>query len=172
MAFSAVFAAGFVDFALIAFHLSKTHILNDPFIPVLYSLAMLADGLAALLLGKMFDKSGLKTLVVATLLSAAATPLCFLGNYILVIPGLILWGIGMASQESVMRAVVTSLISSDRRATAHGMQNAIFGIAWFIGSVIMGMLYDISVVTLVIVSTGLQIISVFLLSFITSPENT
>ncbi len=171
MAFSAVFAAGFVDFALIAFHLSKTHVLNDPFIPVLYSIAMLSDGIAALLLGKLFDKIGLKTLVLATIFSAASAPLCFLGRPAWVVTGLILWGIGMASQESVMRAVVTTLISSERRATAHGLQNAVFGISWFIGSAGLGILYDISITSLVIVSSGLQVISVFLLAFISKTEN-
>lgn len=166
MAFSAVFAAGFVDFALVAFHLGKTHTVSESFIPVLYSIAMVSDGIAALLLGKMFDKIGLKSLVLASILSAASTPLCFLGNQYSVIAGLILWGIGMASQESVMRAVITTLVSKERRATAHGFQNAVFGISWFTGSAVLGVLYDSSILALVTVSSGLQVLSVIFLYFI------
>ena len=163
MAFSAVFAAGFADFALIAFHLGKTHVISEPLIPVFYSLAMVTDGIAALILGKMFDRLGIRALLLATLLSAGSAPLCFLGGTSGIVAGLILWGIGMASQESVMRAVITTLVSKERRATAHGLQNAVFGLSWFAGSALLGVLYDISILSLVIVSVSLQIISIFLL---------
>ncbi len=163
MAFSAVFAAGFADFALVAFHLGKTQTVSDSFIPVLYAVAMVSDGIAALVLGKLFDRIGLWALIIASLLSAASTPLCFFGNQTGIIFGLVLWGIGMASQESVMRAVITTLISKERRATGHGLQNAVFGISWFIGSAVLGILYDISLFSLVIFSSGLQALSVLFL---------
>ena len=166
MAFSAVFAAGFADFALIAFHLGKTHVVSEPLIPVFYSLAMVTDGIAALVLGKMFDRIGLKTLIIASLLSAGSAPLCFLGGTYGIIGGLVLWGIGMASQESVMRAVITTLVSKERRATAHGLQNAVFGLSWFAGSALLGVLYDISILSLAIVSAALQVISVILLLWV------
>jgi MFS family permease len=166
MVYSAVFAAGFADFALVAFHLGKTHVINDPVIPLLYSLAMITDGIAALILGKLFDRIGIKTLIISSLLSAASIPLCFLGNISWIVAGLILWGIGMASQESIMRAVVTTLVAKERRALGHGLQNAVFGISWFAGSVLLGVIYDISVPVMVVFSAGLQLVSIPVLSFI------
>jgi MFS family permease len=166
MVFSAIFAAGFADFALVAFHLGKTHIVNDPAIPLLYSLAMVTDGIAALILGKLFDRIGMKTLAISSLLSAASIPLCFLGNLPGIIAGLILWGIGMASQESIMRAVVTTLVQKERRAMGHGLQNAVFGISWFAGSALLGIIYDISIPAMVAVSAGLQLLSIPVLSII------
>jgi uncharacterized membrane protein len=41
-----------------------------------------------------------------------------------------------------MRATIAQLASRDRRATAFGIFNAVYGIAWFAGSVLLGILYD------------------------------
>jgi MFS-type transporter involved in bile tolerance (Atg22 family) len=75
----------------------------------------------------------------------------------------ILLGIGMAAQESVMRAVTASVTTLARRATAFGMLNALLGFAWFLGSVFLGAVYDHSVTAVADVSLILQLLSVPLL---------
>jgi hypothetical protein len=40
---------------------------------------------------------------------------------------MVLWGIGVGAQESVMRAVVARMTAADRRGTAYGILNAVFG---------------------------------------------
>lgn len=49
-----------------------------------------------------------------------------------------------------------ALAPKDRRATAYGSFNAGYGIAWFAGSGLKGILYDISVPSMVMVSFLLQ----------------
>jgi hypothetical protein len=52
-------------------------------------------------------------------------------------------------QETVLRAAVGVLVPLERRGTAFGVFNTAYGLAWFAGSAIMGVLYGVSVVYLV-----------------------
>jgi MFS family permease len=72
---------------------------------------------------------------------------------------MVLWGIGMGAQGSLFNALLAELIPPNKRSTAFGFFDAAFGIAWFIGSWLMGILYDRSIIAVVIVSAGLQFIS-------------
>ena len=69
---------------------------------------------------------------------------------------MVCWGIGPGAQESVMRATIAQLAPHERRATAFGIFNAVYGVAWFAGSVLLGVLYDLSIAGVVIASTALQ----------------
>ena len=55
-----------------------------------------------------------------------------------------------------MRATISQLAPHDRRATAFGIFNAVYGVAWFAGSDLLDILYDLSIGGVVIASTGLQ----------------
>ena len=138
----ACIAAGYADFALIAFHWGKVGAVELPLIPVLYAVAMAADAGAALVLGRWFDRIGARTMVLATVCSVAAPALVFLGGFWAAVLGMVCWGIGMGAQESVMRAAVAQMAPQDRRGTAYGLMNGIYGCAWFGGSVVLGLLYD------------------------------
>jgi MFS family permease len=70
-------AAGFADFALIAYHFDKAAIMPATWIPIAYAIAMAADGAAGLMLGSLFDRIGLRAMILATVISAAAAPLVF-----------------------------------------------------------------------------------------------
>ena len=59
--------------------------------------------------------------------------------------GMALWGVGMGAQESIMRAAIAEMVPMDKRSTAYGIFNAGFGLFWFLGSALMGILYDVSV---------------------------
>ena len=155
-------AAGYVDFPLIAYHFKKMNLMSDASIPVLYSVAMAAEGIAALLLGKIFDKWGMKTMIYITVISLFFSPMVFLGGFTWAIFGMIVWGIGMGAQESVLKAAVAELIPTYKRGTAFGVFNAGFGIFWFLGSVALGYLYDFSIPWLVIFSMGMQAIAVII----------
>jgi MFS-type transporter involved in bile tolerance (Atg22 family) len=73
------------------------------------------------------------------------------------------WGIGMGAQESIMRAAVARMISPDRRGSAYGLFNACYGLAWFLGSALLGVLYDFSVLGLIAFSVCAQLLAVPLL---------
>jgi predicted MFS family arabinose efflux permease len=68
-----------------------------------------------------------------------------------------LWGAGMGAQESVMRAAVARLVSRDRRGAGYGIFHAGYGLAWFAGSALMGLLYDVSRAGLVAFSMAAQL---------------
>jgi MFS family permease len=153
-------AAGYVDFAMIAYHFSKASIVASTWIPLLYAIAMAVDGLAALIMGRLFDIKGLSMLAVVTALASLFAPFIFVNNFYAILAGVILWGIGMGSQESIMRAVIPSLVAPQKRGSAYGVLNLVFGVFWAVGSAIMGFLYDISPLYLVIFSMVAQLASV------------
>ena len=68
--------------------------------------------------------------------------------------------LGMGAQESIMRAVVADLAPVGKRATAYGYYNTIFGSFWFMGSTALGVLYDVSIPTMITISIGLQLLFV------------
>jgi MFS family permease len=152
----AFIAAGYADFSLIAYHFDKAQIMPAAWIPILYAVAMAIDGLGALALGSLFDRIGIWTMALATIASAAAAPLVFLGNLPLAVIGMACWGVGTGAQDSVMRATISRLAPQQRRATAFGIMNAVYGVAWFAGSVLLGVLYDLSLVAVVLTSALLQ----------------
>lgn len=152
----ALIGAGFVDFALIGYHFGHTGLLRPPLIPIAFAVAMGADALAALGLGVLFDRFGMRIVLAGAIVGAIAPALVFLGGTTAAFIGMALWGVGMGAQESVMRAGVARMAPPDRRGTAFGLINGAFGVTWFLGSVALGFLYDYSVLAVVIVSIGLQ----------------
>jgi MFS family permease len=156
----AFIAAGYADYALIAFHFDKSGLVPAACIPLLYAIAMVSDAVAAAALGRAFDRVGLWTMVVATVASAASAPLVFLGDLRVAAVGMALWGIGMGAQESVMRAAVAAMAPKERRGTAFGTMNMIYGVAWFGGSALLGILYDqTSALWVALVSAAMQLAS-------------
>lgn len=159
----ALVAAAYADYPLIAYHFGKAGVMSPVWIPVLYAVAMGTEAVAALVLGRLFDRVGLRTVVGTTLLTACFAPLVFLGNAALAVLGMVVWGLGMAAQESIVKAAITGMVGPERRASAYGLFDTGFGICWFAGSIILGLLYDRSVGALVIFSVALQLLAVPLL---------
>jgi MFS family permease len=157
---SALVAAGYADYPLLAYHFSQASTISLAWIPALYALAMGVDALAALVFGRFFDRFGLSVMLVATVLSAAFAPLGFGSSTGLAVAGTVLWGIGMGAQESIMRAAVANMTSPARRATAYGVFNLAYGIAWFGGSALMGWLYAQSIGMLMLFSVTAQLLAV------------
>ena len=159
-------AAGYVDFPLIAYHFKAKTLMNDSIIPIFYAVAMATDAVAALIFGKMFDKIGIKTLLLAVLLSSCFAPMVFLGGFNWALAGMVLWGIGMGAQESILKAEIAEMITPERRGTAFGTFNAAYGLFWFIGSALMGYLYDFSIKGLIIFSIVTQLLAVLVIYYI------
>jgi MFS family permease len=159
----ALVGAGFADFPLIAFHFERTATVPTLWIPTLYAVAMGVDALAAVVFGRLYDRLGLRVLLAAVALSAVAAPLVFAGGMIGALFGMALWGVGMGAQESIMRAAVAGMVAAKRRGTAYGLFNAAFGGAWFLGSALLGVLYDRSLLGLVAFSALAQLLALPLL---------
>lgn len=156
-------AAAYADFPLIAFHLSKQSTFATSSIPLLYSLGMGSAAVAALAFGKLLDRAGFWTAILGALLGLPFAPLVFLGSSGFVIVGMVAWGLGLGLQESALRAVLGLMVSPHRRASAYGVFDTVFGVFWFAGSAIMGLLYDHSINDLVLFSVVSQAVAAILL---------
>ncbi|MDP1917087.1 MAG: MFS transporter [Myxococcales bacterium] len=149
---------GFADWALVAFHATRTGQLDIGTLPLLYAGVMGVDAIAALAFGTLFDRFGLSVLAVSAFISALFAPLVFLvpSGWALVI-GAGCWGISMGAQDSVFKAAIAQLVPKDQRGRAYGVFFALFGFAWWVGSTAMGWLYDRSLMALVVFSVVTQL---------------
>jgi predicted MFS family arabinose efflux permease len=157
LAAGALIAAGLADFSLIGFHFQKANTIAPNTVPIFYAVAMATSALSGLFFGRLFDKFGRSIALLAFFLSAGFAPFVFFGNAMFALVGMILWGIGMGAEGSVLRAMVTGVIPSAKRGTAFGFFDASFGIAWFIGSAAMGLLYEKSILAVAIFSVVVQL---------------
>jgi MFS family permease len=152
--------AGYADFPLIAYHFGKVAVAPPNWIPIFYAVAMGVDAVAALILGRLFDRLGMPVIMAVSILSALFAPLVFLGGFNLALLGMVLWGIGMGAQESIIKAALAEMVPRDRRATGYGIFNTGFGLFWFLGSALMGILYDFSLWSLIFFSVVIQLCSI------------
>lgn len=157
-------AAGFADYPLIAYHFSRAQTVPGEWIAIYYSIAMAVSGVGSLIFGRLFDRFGFTVLIVLTLVSAAFAPLVFFGGFWAALVGAAIWGLGMGVHESIIPAAVAPMVPVQRRASAFGLFTAGYGIFWFIGSAIIGLLYDVSVPAVVgfCVAAELAAIPVFI----------
>ncbi len=168
-----LFAFGFIDYSLIIMHVSNTFasvssdlaetssLVTTGSLPLLYAAAMLVDAVSALVFGLLYDKMGVKVLAISTLISAPFPFLIFGSKSIpSLLLGIILWGIGMGAQESILKAAVSSMVPKSSRATGYGIFEFSFGVFWFLGSWLLGVLYDISIPAMIAVSTLAQLLAI------------
>ena len=141
---AALAAAGFADFPLIAYHFQHAGTVTPALTPVFYAIAMAVSGAGSLILGRVFDRAGIGVLVPLTVVAALYAPLAFLGGFWAVLVGVSLWGLGMGVQESLIPAAVAPMVAPDRRAFAYGLFTGIYGTAWVLGSIVIGILVNVS----------------------------
>ena len=148
--------AGYATFGVLSFHLHARHVVPDWEIPVIYAAAMGTDALAALGSGWVYDRHGLRGLIVLPALAAAVPFLSFTTTPALVWAGALIWGIALGVHGSTMRAAVADLVPADGRGTGYGVFTAIYGVAWLAGGAITGALYDHTITGVHIFVLGTQ----------------
>jgi hypothetical protein len=156
---SALIAFGFADYPLIAFHFAKHGAVSRDWIPVFYALAMGASGAGSLVFGRWYDKQGMGALLPALLLGAAVSPLVFLGGFFLALAGVLLWGVSQGVHDAVMLAALSHFVPEHLRARAFGLFSALYGLAWFAGSAVLGWLYDHDLTLLAVVSAAASLLA-------------
>lgn len=153
-------AAGFIDFPLVAYHFSQATTVPAAYVPAYYAAAMGAGGVGSLLFGRLFDRYGMGLLVVLTAITALFAPLVLFGDSVLAFLGMILWGIGIGVHESLIPAAIAPMVPRERRASAYGLFTAGYGIAWFLGSAAIGLLYTVSIPFVVTLSVSLELLAI------------
>jgi MFS family permease len=160
MAGGACFAAGLMSFELISYHLSTSHVVPDHLIPVFLALSTACGVGASLILGRMYDRIGLSTVLVAVFVSALFSPLVFLGGFYTALIGLLLWGIGYATQDTLMKVLIASVLPQGKRNLAFGLFYLGYGGGWLIGSVATGLLYEHSRAALIAFAMIVQLLAI------------
>lgn len=160
----AFIALGFIDYPILAFHVAQVATIDIIYIPLLYAMAMGVDAIAAFIFGHLFDRFGIVSLMISVFISLGIAPVFFLlSSSFGLIFGLILWGIAMGAQESILKAVVATLVSKEKRATAYGIFYTVFGLAWFVGSLMVGLLYEQNLVLVILFVSLMQLVAFLLL---------
>jgi predicted MFS family arabinose efflux permease len=160
LAGASLVGAGFADFPLIAFHFEKAGTVSSSLVPVFYSVAMGVSGAGSLVCGRLFDRLGIGILIPLTIISALFAPLVFLGGVWTALAGAAIWGLGMGVHESIVPAAVAPMVPPDRRASAYGLFNAGYGVFWFLGSALIGILYDVSIHATIALCVGLELAAI------------
>ena len=168
-----LFAFGFIDYSLIIMHVSREYtglagtltetssLVTTGTIPLLYAGAMLIDAISALIFGFMYDRKGTQALVISTIISAPFAVFVFgFHTEAALLFGIILWGIGMGAQESILKAAVSTMVPKTSRATGYGIFECSFGIFWFLGSWLLGVLYDVNIYVMIAVSVAAQLMAI------------
>ncbi|MDW8067238.1 MAG: MFS transporter [Aquificaceae bacterium] len=155
---SCLVSFSFLQFPLVGFHLSQHQHLEEWKVALLFALAMGVDALSALIFGILYDRIGFLALSVG-LIFGMLSPL-FLFMFDQPILAMVLWGISLGVQESIMRSGVARLSSESSRGRAYGLFHFFFGLSAFLGGVLMGILYETSKEILVLYSLALHLIAI------------
>jgi MFS family permease len=166
--FTMITTLGFLNFAIVGYHLKANNIATDSQIPLLYALAMAVDAIIGLIIGKWYDRlkikfdnehAGLLLLVILPLLTALI-PIFTLSFHIgFIVAGAVLWGIVMGTHETIMKAGIADITPLRKRGTGYGIFNMLYGIAIFLGSAAAGFLYDSSINLLILLMIVIEILA-------------
>jgi MFS family permease len=156
VAAGAFFAAGLMSFEFISYHLSKTGVATAQWIPLLLAISTGFGVIASLVLGRLYDRTGLPVVLGAVALSALFAPLVFFGGFAAMVAGMLLWGLGYAVQDTLLKALIAGVLPEAKRNLAFGLFYAVYGLGWLIGSAVTGLLYEQSHMAVVIFSVAVQ----------------
>jgi len=149
MAAGSCFAAGMMSYELVAVHLTSTRIVSANSVPLLLAFATGSGVIGSLILGKLYDRFELPTLLAAVVLSSLFSPFLIFGGYYGVLTGLVFLGIAYATQDTILKAVIAGVLPEGQRSTAFGLFYLGYGGGWLVGSITTGLLYGWSLPSLV-----------------------
>ncbi|MDD5096961.1 MAG: MFS transporter [Candidatus Omnitrophica bacterium] len=167
--FTFITTLGFTNFALIGYHFKAKQIMTDAQIPLFYAIAMGVDAIAAMVIGKTYDifktrrnneKAGLLTLLAIPAFSLFIPVFVFSAKFSWCLTGAIIWGIVMGAHETVMKSAIADLTPLKKRGTGYGIFNTAYGLAIFIGSALIGLLYEHSIAAVIIISVVVELAAI------------
>ncbi|WP_130494564.1 MFS transporter [Motilibacter rhizosphaerae] len=162
-AFSATTMLGFSTWGVLTVHLTHRHLVPTAVVPVLYAVAMAAAGAAAVAFGRVYDRVGLRGLLVLPPLAVAVPLLAFSDQRLALVAGAVVWGAATGVHDSTLRAAVTGLVPSQRRGAGFGTFSAVYGLGWLAGAAVIGSLYERSAAAATWYVAGVQSVALLLL---------
>ncbi len=164
--FASLSVAGFAHFQIISYHFKVTSLVTDVQIPIFYAVAMGVDALVALIIGKVYDKIGLRSLIIIPLVTLPVPFFAFSQSFYFALISVVLWGAVMGIHETTMRAAIADLTALEHRGFAYGLFNTMYGAAWLVGGTLIGLFYDLSVTFIFIFVALTQLISIAIFFFL------
>jgi len=130
----------------------------------LYVLIQLVDAVAAPFSGYLYDRYGLKILIIPFIISVFPTLFGLLGGWIYLIISGIFYGFVYGMQQSIYRAAVSDLVSIEYRGTAYGIFNTLYGVGLLLSGVIYGYFISYNILSIGIVfSIVLEVVATLIL---------
>ena len=155
---------GFMTAPLVLYRADESGLMPEPYVPMLYFLAMGVDGLLALPSGLLYDRYGLKILALCFALAPLIPITSFNGGLTGLILAAIILGVVLSMHETIMRAAVADLSEMAVRGTAYGIFNTAYGFSWLIAGSTIGYLYRFGGVWVFMYSALLQLPAIVLIS--------
>ena len=169
---AACFGAGLMSFEFISVHLASHRTVSGHWIPAFLGISTGFGVLANLVLGRLYDRAAMPTIVGAVFVSALFSPFVFLGGFGVALFGMLLWGIGYATQHTLFKALVADRLPEGRRNFAFGIFYTGYGVGWLVGSIATGLLYHVSVAAVIAFSMAVQLGAIPLFLFARHREST
>ncbi|GAB4367662.1 MAG: MFS transporter [Calditrichia bacterium] len=136
---------GLINFPILAYHFKLQAEIPEGQIALLYAIAMGVDALVALLIGKTYDLLGFRALIVVPLLTLPIPFIAFTNGFLLIVLTACLWGGVLGIHETIMRAAIADITPGRSRGIVYGVFNTLYGLSWFMGGALAGVLYDIHI---------------------------
>ena len=149
----ALVAIGLADWPLLSYHMEKAGVMSAKWLPIAYAIAAGVDGLVAIAAGWTFDRqrergrTGAGVVATFVLVGAGYAPLVWFSDADapwLAIAGIALWTIALAATESIGKAMIATIVPRSERGRAYGLYYLVWGVAWWVGSILLGALYDVN----------------------------
>jgi MFS family permease len=134
----AISAAGLYQVSFILY--GAQYMISTYLVPLIFLVAMAGEGAFGTIFGLMYDKAG-RRLVYIGLLLPLLIPLLLLGGTFFLFIAALIFGAAIGVQDTVMRAVIGSMIHEKKRGSAYGIFNAFYGFGLMISGVVIGYLY-------------------------------
>ncbi len=131
-------------------------------VPILYVAVQVVDVPMALVSGHLFDKVGVKFLVIPFVLSVLPAFFISFSGLTGVVLACVTFGLVLGMQESIYRAAVCDLIPLGKRGTAYGVFNAILGLGTLASGIAFGFLMsgDYPLFVMVLLALFMQVAAV------------
>jgi Major Facilitator Superfamily. len=156
---------GIASFPLLAYHAQTRNLLTAPQVPLLFALAMLVDGLSGLLMGRFYDRSGPRVLLVVPV-AAGVSAIAFTDNATLIWIGVAIWGVVNGVLDSTVKAVVTELVEPTGRSIAFGWLALSRGLGLLLAGVVLGLAYDQSITAVVWLIVAINAVALIALAWV------
>ncbi len=115
-------------------------------VPLLFTLVQLVDAPSALLSGILFDRLGIKVLLLPFIVSIIPSIFVYYNTDIVsLVVASAVYGVVLGMQESIYRAAVVHFAPPSIRGTAYGVFNTIYGAGVLASGIIFGFFIDASI---------------------------